>query len=229
MTWPISIRRSTIRRFASSTKDSARQSTTAMVGSRPMWIPRDNPAAGIDGVLETNSAPHCHKCSWQLRATHAGAGISYVPRPYLPIGNYIATRQIVLQRGKTRMPGGFSIGCRMVLAVATLAGCATTATHVFAIETSYGEDPVPDAHRFNGSICLGYGVDPVPLRSPLERWTFWRSERGRAAEGKSPARVHSLPPVSSNPSAVASPVVERPQAPWWRFDRHATKPALAGR
>jgi hypothetical protein len=103
------------------------------------------------------------------------------------------------------------------------------ATRSFAIETTYGEDPVPDAHRFNGSICLGYGVDPIPIRSPLERWTFWRSERTGAPPGRSPARVHSLPPVSSTLQDGASPVAERPQAPWWCFDRHATKPARAGR
>jgi hypothetical protein len=87
------------------------------------------------------------------------------------------------------MPDGFKKGCRMMLATATLACYATAATRLFAIETIYGEDLRPDAHRFNGSICLGYGGDPIPIRSPIARWTSWRSESGRG--GASIARRRS--------------------------------------
>jgi hypothetical protein len=124
------------------------------------------------------------------------------------------------------MQGGLKKNCRIVLAVATLAfSAASAATRLLAIETSYGEDPVPDTHRFNGSICLGYGVDPIPVRSPLARWTSWRSERGRTPHDRSPARGPSLPPVSANSPAVTTPTTEQRQSPWWRFGRQATGPA----
>jgi hypothetical protein len=189
-----------------------RAPTTALVGSDQR------------GLQETtNLGRPRSKTARRTGARHCRAEICYLPRSRLPIGNNMARRQIALQR-QTPVQGGLKTSCRIVLAAATLALFSTATTRLCAIETSYGEDPVPDAHRFNGSICLGYGVDPIPVRSPLERWTFWRSERGRAAHAKSPARGQA-PPASANSPALTTPTTEHPQSPWWRFGRQATRPA----
>jgi hypothetical protein len=52
-----------------------------------------------------------------------------------------------------------------------------------AVDTTYGEDPVPDAHRVRGSVSMGYGVDPIPLESPLTRLRKWRARFGSRPKG----------------------------------------------
>jgi hypothetical protein len=62
----------------------------------------------------------------------------------------------------------------MVLAVAiAMAG----APRLPAIETGYGEDPVPDTYRSLRPPYSAYGMDPIPVKSPLERWQEFRAYR----------------------------------------------------
>ncbi len=49
-----------------------------------------------------------------------------------------------------------------------------------AIETTYGEDQVPNSKCYDGFINLGYGIDPIPAKSPYVRWQEWRAARGLA-------------------------------------------------
>ena len=59
-----------------------------------------------------------------------------------------------------------------------MAAWAATAA---AIETTYGEDPVPNSKCYDGFINLGYGIDPIPAKSPYVRWQEWRASRGLPA------------------------------------------------
>lgn len=67
-------------------------------------------------------------------------------------------------------------------------GCAIFALLVHwaaslsAIETSYGEDPVPDTYRSLSPPFTAYGMDPIPVKSPLERWLMFKNERQRKIE-----------------------------------------------
>jgi hypothetical protein len=127
------------------------------------------------------------------------------------------------------MPGGYRRGRRILLMAAMLALSAATATRLFAIETTYGEDPVPNAHRFNGSICLGYGVDPIPVRSPLERWTLWQAERGRPPSVRTPSRSGDRSPTALNPKSGPPAGTSRPKTNRQSADRQAKQPTGVGR
>src|SRR3954469_25489324 len=73
--------------------------------------------------------------------------------------------------------------------------------------TTYGEDPVPDAHRVSGSMSMGYGVDPIPLESPLARFQTWRSRFSGRSQGARESSQPSCPPIAGNktaPRTVAS-------------------------
>jgi hypothetical protein len=48
------------------------------------------------------------------------------------------------------------------LAALVFLGAVGQCSAALAVDTTYGEDPVPDAHRVQGSMCMGYGVDPTP-------------------------------------------------------------------
>jgi hypothetical protein len=54
---------------------------------------------------------------------------------------------------------------------------ARSAASVFAIETTYGEDPVPDTRCYKGFLDLGYGIDPIPAKTLSQRWQEWRATR----------------------------------------------------
>lgn len=51
------------------------------------------------------------------------------------------------------------------------------ASYASALETTYGEDPVPTTGFFKDYINLGYGVDPIPRKTLLQRWAAWRASR----------------------------------------------------
>jgi hypothetical protein len=78
-------------------------------------------------------------------------------------------------------------------------GCAIFALLVHwaaslsAIETTYGEDPVPDTYRSLSPPYTAYGMDPIPVKSPLERWLMFKNERQRKIEEREAAR-QSEPP-----------------------------------
>lgn len=68
---------------------------------------------------------------------------------------------------------------RNYLVAALLAvGLCQTMPAARAIETTYGEDPVPNARCYDGFIDLGYGIDPIPAKSLSVRWKEWRASRG---------------------------------------------------
>ncbi len=92
--------------------------------------------------------------------------------------------------------------CRIRPAVlALLAVALLPMGRAAAIDTHYGEDPVPGAHCVKGSICYGYGVDPIPDRSPLQRFQDWRAIRNKRKYGTAAA---SEQPQSASPNAVAN-------------------------
>jgi hypothetical protein len=62
-----------------------------------------------------------------------------------------------------------------------------------AIETTYGEDPVPDTHRSLRPPYTSYGMDPIPVRSPLERWRefrYYRPARPRTPTSAAETDLH---------------------------------------
>jgi hypothetical protein len=68
-----------------------------------------------------------------------------------------------------------------------LAGLLLCAARAVAIETTYGEDPVPNSHYGNppgkermrdGFVAYGYGIDPIPAKTLPERLQEWRASRG---------------------------------------------------
>lgn len=88
----------------------------------------------------------------------------------------------------------------------------------WAIETTYGEDPVPNSQCYDGFINLGYGIDPIPAKSPYVRWQEWRASRGltptvglfKRQVGESrfvspqPPSKPTLPPVSQGAALPSS-------------------------
>ena len=115
-----------------------------------------------------------------------------------------------------------------------------------AIETTYGEDPVPNSHCTDDFIDLGYGIDPIPAKSPSQRWNEWRLTLGKApAVGAFRRQVgqprveqqqierpqieppQRLPAVNSAPSAASQPSTVRRPADMRPSSRRAfqTQPA----
>lgn len=97
----------------------------------------------------------------------------------------------------------FAIGVAMV--------CSVEAR---AIETTYGEDPVPNSRCYDGFLDLGYGIDPIPAKSLSVRWQEWRASHGlppttglfkrqvgQSRFQNSPRTAEPLPPVISTPDA----------------------------
>jgi hypothetical protein len=76
------------------------------------------------------------------------------------------------------------------------------APNLRAIETGYGEDPVPDTYRSLRPPYTAYGMDPIPVKSPLDRWQEWRAYRDQRARG----------------SSFRGPAVE-PRWKWWHRPR----------
>jgi hypothetical protein len=87
-----------------------------------------------------------------------------------------------------------------------------------AIETTYGEDPVPNSKCYDGFINLGYGIDPIPAESPYLRWQKWRAQRGlpprvgpfKRQIGVSPynvppAQIPATAPITSTPTTMTVP------------------------
>ncbi|MEX2113386.1 MAG: hypothetical protein WD845_09385 [Pirellulales bacterium] len=64
-----------------------------------------------------------------------------------------------------------------VLAIALFALLVHWAASSPAIETTYGEDPVPDTYRSLSPPFTAYGMDPIPVKSPLERWLVYKQQR----------------------------------------------------
>jgi hypothetical protein len=68
-----------------------------------------------------------------------------------------------------------------------------SASSLPAIETTYGQDPVPDTHRSLRPPYMAYGMDPIPVKSPLERWQEFRyylPSKAQAPDRSYPADVH---------------------------------------
>ncbi len=45
------------------------------------------------------------------------------------------------------------------------------------LPTTYGEDPVPETYRSLSPPFTAYGMDPIPVVSPLERWLMLKQQR----------------------------------------------------
>jgi len=63
------------------------------------------------------------------------------------------------------------------LAAALAAFLFVHASHARDIPTTYGEDPVPETYLSLQPPYTAYGMDPIPVVSPLERWLEWRAYR----------------------------------------------------
>jgi hypothetical protein len=62
--------------------------------------------------------------------------------------------------------------CRKLAAcAAALMALGTMAATALAVDTTYGQDPVPDTQFWDGQLQLGYGVDRVPWNVITERVT----------------------------------------------------------
>jgi hypothetical protein len=72
--------------------------------------------------------------------------------------------------------------CQFTRALAGAFCCAivVSSSPALAIETTYGEDPVPNSKCTDDFIDLGYGIDPIPAKSLNVRWQEWRAARGLA-------------------------------------------------
>jgi len=95
------------------------------------------------------------------------------------------------------------------LAAVVFVGAALHSSLSLAVDTTYGEDPVPDAHRVRGSVSMGYGVDPIPLESPLARLRKWRARFGNRPKG-APENQPPFPPmaereIASGPTSASAP------------------------
>lgn len=79
--------------------------------------------------------------------------------------------------------------CLKAVGAAMAAIVLASASPLVAIETTYGEDPVPDTHRSLRPPYTAYGMDPIPVKSPLERWQelrYYRPSRPRAGASANP-------------------------------------------
>lgn len=94
-----------------------------------------------------------------------------------------------------------SFALRSIAGAIAAACIIVPAARLVAIETTYGEDPVPNTGRFPGSINLGYGVDPIPAKSLAERWHAWRASRGLEPDVRTYQRTRapSTPPLMGGP------------------------------
>jgi hypothetical protein len=89
----------------------------------------------------------------------------------------------------------------IVLVLAT-----TGVAHAAPYQTTYGEDPIPDARLLRGPIVTTYGQDPVPAKSLSQR--IWEL-RNR------PARISNYTPGSQFEIRPGSPTIvnNKPKAP----------------
>jgi hypothetical protein len=90
-----------------------------------------------------------------------------------------------------------------------------------AIETTYGEDPVPDTRCYKGFLELGYGIDPIPTKTLSQRWREWRAGRGYGSTQSVP---HDFAPAHS--TARQGTTAGKPPA---RPSARRVQPASAGR
>lgn len=72
------------------------------------------------------------------------------------------------------------VALRLTVAAIAAASIVARASPLVAIETTYGEDPVPNTQCYKGFINLGYGIDPIPAKTLSQRWHEWRTGRGIA-------------------------------------------------
>jgi hypothetical protein len=90
----------------------------------------------------------------------------------------------------------------MLLAVSVLAANQTAT----AIEVTYGEDYVerPNTRGDDDFINLGYGIDPIPAKSPAIRFNDWRSFRAKIRAEKMYQRQgvqpQAIPQAAPQPS-----------------------------
>jgi hypothetical protein len=93
--------------------------------------------------------------------------------------------------------------------------CLVAQPRLWAIETTYGEDPVPNTACLRGSINLGYGIDPIPAKTLSERWHAWRASRGLPPVGIFPCNL--APTTRTNTADLprsGRPTDARPTSPW---------------
>jgi hypothetical protein len=98
-------------------------------------------------------------------------------------------------------------------------------------DTTYGEDPVPDARRLPGRMSLGYGVDPIPLESPLARFQKWRYRFSGRSQGVPASSQPLCQPMAEDKTAPrAGGVYDRVSGAAGSFAARALKgrPALLG-
>jgi hypothetical protein len=82
------------------------------------------------------------------------------------------------------------IAVRWIAALIAAGGIVAHAPRLAAIETTYGEDPVPSTVYFKGYINLGYGADPIPAKTLSQRWHAWRASRGLGPETRALSRTN---------------------------------------
>jgi hypothetical protein len=104
---------------------------------------------------------------------------------------------------------------RWTAAVLAAVCCLARAASIPAIETTYGEDPVPDTACFPGYLNLGYGVDPIPAKTLAQRWREWRAGRTPRANVWGDARPSSAA-AGVKHSASRSQTPRGLEAPWHR-------------
>ena len=81
-------------------------------------------------------------------------------------------------------------------------GIVVQSAVALAIETTYGEDPVPNSHCYDGFIDLGYGIDPIPAETLPQRWQAWRRGRGKAPQDSNLGRQVAIPPRAASRQAT---------------------------
>jgi hypothetical protein len=87
---------------------------------------------------------------------------------------------------------------RLTAGMIAAACCVAHAARLPAIETTYGEDPVPNTRCYDGFINLGYGIDPIPAKTLAQRWQAWRASRRVAPGANVVHRASDTPARTTN-------------------------------
>lgn len=112
------------------------------------------------------------------RCTAFASGAVHLLPPKQRVGDRWRGRRLTF--ATARLLGVRMTGRRLICAGLLLAAAAVASVpSAVAIETTYGEDPVPNSQCTDDFIDLGYGIDPIPAKSPSQRWNEWRISRGK--------------------------------------------------
>ena len=95
---------------------------------------------------------------------------------------------------------------RRILIASLLLLAALRSVAAEPYQTTYGEDPIPDAHLLRRPIVTTYGQDPVPAKSLSQRLWEYRNR---------PARLSTYMPGSQIEIRPGSPTIinSKPKSP----------------